>query len=134
LNVIRGQLGVSGPFVVADMRFFVGPEVAWILSPRPPAVRRWYVKAFLRADPAFRGRFIVEDRGSGREGVSGVAPYDTLGFVSPDWRAFTGEGSPRVHPGLPGAWAGVGWDFVTGAPEEPSSGLPKDNIGCMAGT
>src|SRR5206468_1242833 len=72
---------------VVEMRTFVGPE-------SPPSdknylsdIRRWYVKLFAKDDLTFQGRFLVEDRRFGR-GLSAVAPYDTRGFVAPDWVGF----------------------------------------------
>jgi LPS-assembly protein len=56
LDLIRAQMGITGPFEVLAMRYFTGPEVPWILSPRPPSVERWYVKARLLSDPTFAGR------------------------------------------------------------------------------
>ncbi len=134
LDIIRGQMGVSGLFVVDEMRYFEGPELPNILEPRPPVVRRWYVKAFLQSRPTFRGRWIVEKRTSIIKGISGVAPYDTHGFESPDWRAFEGEGPPTSYPGLPGKWSGINYDFVTGEGDSGFPGLPKENIGCLDGT
>jgi hypothetical protein len=37
-------MGVSDQFLVTEMRYFTGPEVHWILQPRPPFVAWWYVK------------------------------------------------------------------------------------------
>jgi hypothetical protein len=106
-------MGMSGLFVVDEMRYFEGPELPNILEPRPPVVRRWYVKAFLQSRPNFRGRWNVETRTSIIKGISGVAPYDTHGFESPDWRAFEGEGSPTSYPGLPGKWSGIAGSSAT---------------------
>lgn len=35
LDIIRSQMGVTGRFEVVEMRYFTGPEVPWILAPRP---------------------------------------------------------------------------------------------------
>src|SRR4029077_14641134 len=87
LAMIQRTTGERGQLVVVDMRTFVGPE-------SPPEdknylqdIRRWYVKAYAHADPAFQGRFLVERRRFG-EGVVSVAPYDTAGFASPNWVGF----------------------------------------------
>jgi hypothetical protein len=134
LDVIRAQMGISGLFVVADMRYFEGPEVPNIIEPRPPVVKRWYVKAHLSSRPSFRGRWIVEKRSAIIEGISAVAPYDTLEFRSPDWRGFEGEGPPRAYPGLPGKWTGINFDFVTGEGDSGFPGLPTEATGCLKGT
>jgi hypothetical protein len=107
------------------MRYFTGPEVPWILYPRPPFVERWYVKASLVDDPSVRARWIVERRDENRRGIVGVAPYETSGYRSPDWRGFVGDGEPRVVPGLPGLWVGINYDFVTGEGDGGNRGLPE---------
>lgn len=134
LDIIRGQMGLTGLFVVVDMRYFEGPELPNILEPRPPVVKRWYVKAYLQAQPSFQGRWIVEKRTSIIKGISGVAPFDTTGLHSPDWRAFEGEGPATTYAGLPGQWFGINYDFVTGEGDSGFPGLPKENIGCLDGT
>jgi len=140
LGIIRRTTGESSPFEVVDMRMFVGPE-------SPPSVgetakgylqniRRWYVKLYAPDDLAFQGRFIVEQRVFGR-GLAAVAPYDTRGFRSPDWRAFQFDSSdtePRVVPGLPGAWTGVEYDFVKGGEGLDLPGLPAAVVGCLQAT
>jgi molecular chaperone DnaK len=126
LTVIRNTQSVDGLFVIAEMRYFKGPDDPH-LSPQEPTVRRWYVKAFLQNDPSFRGRWLIEKRSVG-EGVSAVAPYDTHGFQSADWVGFEGEGSPQQYPGLPGMWAGVPYDYVN------SGNLPPEQVGCLSGT
>jgi len=127
-------MGVTGQFEVLAMRYFQGPEVPWILSPRPPFVERWYVKARLLSDPTFAGRWIVERRDAKRAGISAVAPFGTTGYRSPDWRAFEGEGEPRVVPGLPGQWSGINYDFVSGEGDSGNPGLPTENEGCVRDT
>jgi hypothetical protein len=126
LTVIRNTQGVNGLFVIAEMRYFKGPDDPHI-SPQESTVRRWYVKAYLQDDPSFRGRWLIEKRSVG-EGVAAVAPYDTHGFQSADWVGFEGEGSPQQYPGLPGMWAGVPYDYVN------SGNLPPEVAGCMSGT
>lgn len=70
LDIIRSQMGVTGRFEVVEMRYFTGPEVPWILAPRPPVVHRWYVKAQLVDDPSFRARWLVEKRSPDVEGCA----------------------------------------------------------------
>jgi hypothetical protein len=121
LNAIRAQGGVSGSFMVRELRHFTGPD----------RVPRWYVKASLVERPAFRGRWIVEEREGERPRVLAVAPYDSTGFRSPDWHRFDGRGEPRAVPGLPGRWAGAGADLVRG---EGGIALPAPVAGCVADT
>jgi hypothetical protein len=133
LGIIRRTTGVTAPFEVVDMRMFVGPE-------SPPSdkgylidIVRWYVKLYAPDDLSFQGRFLVESRRFGR-GLSAVAPYDTRGFRSPDWRGFqydSGDTEPRVVPGLPGTWSGVEYDFVNGGEGLDLPGLPASLVGCL---
>jgi hypothetical protein len=136
-RVIRAETGWRGTFVVVDMRYFTGPE-----SPPEPdkgylrVVQRWYVKGFVREDPALQGRFLVERRRFG-SGVSAVAPYDTRGWASPDWTGFqldTADPTPRTYPGLPGRWSGIPYDFVDGGGGLRIPGLPAEVTGCLDGT
>lgn len=136
LQVIARTAGVPNAFEVEEMRYFEGPE-------SPPSemgylalVKRWYVKARLVDRPGWRGRFLVEERDFGI-GLSAVAPFDSQGFASPDWRAFQWEGvdSKRVrYPGLPGRWPGTIYDFVLGGAGIEIRGLPREVIGCLDGT
>ena len=136
LRVIRRMTGVEGPLQVVDLRFFEGPE-------SPPSDKgylldlgRWYVKAFAKHDLSFQGRFIVESREFGT-GLVAAAPYDTSGFRSPDWVGFqfdSGDPEARVYPGLPGSWAGVPYDFVSGGAGLQIPGLPDQVVGCLSGT
>lgn len=140
LGIIRRTTGEKAQFRVVEMRLFVGPE-------SPPSVgegakgylqdiRRWYIKLYAPDDLSFQGRFIVEQRRFGR-GLAAVAPYDTRGFRSPDWRGFQYEGTeaePSVVPGLPGTWTGVEYDFVTGGEGLDLPGLPAAVVGCLETT
>ena len=100
LELIAGQLGVTPSFVVEEMRYFTGPESPGIID-GVDVVERWYVSLHSTDDPTFIGRFIVEARTDTIRGVSAVAPIDTSGYHSPDWRGFVGEGPPRRSPGCP---------------------------------
>jgi hypothetical protein len=136
LRVIARTAGVEGEWEVLEMRYFEGPE-------SPPSemgylalVKRWYVKARLVDRPGWRGRFLVEDRDFGI-GLSAVAPFDSRGFRSPDWRAFQWEGTdaqPARYEGLPGRWPGTIYDFVKGGAGIDIAGLPREVIGCLDGT
>lgn len=133
LGIVRRTAGVEGPLEVVDMRTFVGPE-------SPPSdkgylngIQRWYIKLYAADDLTFQGRFLVEQRRFGR-GVAAVAPYDTRGFRSPDWRGFQFDSTdtqPRVVPGLPGTWSGEEYDFVKGGEGLDLPGLPSAVVGCL---
>jgi hypothetical protein len=123
LDTIRRVMSVSGSFNVVEMRRFEGPGgLPW-----------WYVKAWKTDEPGFRGRWLVAQGGDGTRRVAAVAPYESTGLESPDWQAFDGEGSRKVHAGLPGSWAGSPHDFVA-APAAAGGGLPPSVRGCLAGT
>jgi hypothetical protein len=118
LDHIRAAMGVTGEFVVAEMRHFRGADGSlW-----------WYVKAYRGADSSFRARWLVVRRPDGVRRIAAVAPYQTEGLRSPDWHAFSGQGDARRFPGLPGAWRGSPVDFVA------AGGLPRQVRGCLAGT
>jgi hypothetical protein len=134
VDLMASQMGVHGPFTIDEVRVFDGPDVPWISEPHFDTVRRWYVKASLTSDRSFRGRWLVEFREPGREGISAVASFDSRGYASPDWHGFVGDGEPRAVPGLPGTWAGIDYDFVTGEGDTGNRGLPADVEGCLAGT
>ena len=57
LDVIREQMGITGEFLVVEMRYFTGPPPPGLVSTE--VFERWYVKAQLVDDPTFRGRFVV---------------------------------------------------------------------------
>lgn len=136
LRTIQRVADVAGRLAVVDIRSFDGPE-------SPPSdkgylldVRRWYVKAYSKDDLSFQGRFLVEAREFGT-GLVAVAPYDTNGFRSPDWVGFQFDSSDRrahPYPRLPGRWAGVPYDFVTGGAGLEIPGLPEEVAGCLTGT
>lgn len=133
LGLILGQMGEEGELDVVEVRQFQGPEVPWILEPRPDHVDWWYVKATKADDPEFKGRWIVARRAEDRQGIDAVAPFDSSGFASPDWVAFEGDGTPRTIEGLPGRWSGLDYDFVTGG-DGVRIGLPEEAAGCLEGT
>jgi serine/threonine-protein kinase len=118
LDHVRAAMGVTGAFLVAEMRHFRGPDGSlW-----------WYVKANRQDDRSFQGRWLVVRQPDGVRRIAAVAPYTTEGLRSPDWRAFSGKGAARRHPGLPGSWRGSAVDFVA------AGGLPGEARGCLAGT
>jgi hypothetical protein len=124
----------DGPWSMEEMRYFTGPDVPWIIDPHFDVVDYWYVKAWLTSDRSYGARFLLEYRSEDRQGVAAVAPFTTRGYASPDWTAFTGDGKPRAYPGLPGKWAGLPYDFVTGEGDSGMPGLPNEVSGCLTGT
>ena len=134
LSILTGYTGLTDPLIVDDMVYFVGPDPDNIISPRSENVKRWYIKAWLKSDTTYRGRWLIEKRTSTILGVSAVAPYDTTGWQSPDWSGFEGEGAPRAIEGLPGEWGGIQYDFVTGAGDSGYPGLPASQTECLADT
>lgn len=129
-------MGITGLFQVIEMRYFTGPEVPWIVAPRSPFVEWWYVKAQLVDDPAFRARWLVARRWEPhRQGIAAVAPFDTDGYHSPDWRSFIGEGPAHAVDALPGMWVGADFDFIVGDdPYVEHPGLPDEVVYCLDGT
>ena len=136
LQLIAKTADERAPLTVVDMRTFTGPESPPDDKNYLQGIRRWYVKLYAKADPAFQGRFLVEQRRFG-SGVVAVAPYDTSGFVSPNWVGFQfrSEDTDRLsYPGLPGMWEGKAYDFVDGGAGLNMHGLPSEMAGCMDGT
>ena len=106
LDVIREQMGITGEFLVVEMRYFTGPPPPGLVSTE--VFERWYVKAQLVDDPTFRGRFVVH-RFSPGASIPAVAPFDTTGWpVAPDWHTFEGvdfgseTGEPHAVEGTAG--------------------------------
>jgi len=132
MYLVERQMGVSGSWTIAEMRYFTGPDVAWSETPAP-SVDRWYVKASLDGQD-FRARWLIEKRSDLVFGVVAVAPYDSTGFASPDWTGFVGDGQPQTYLGLPGQWSGTPYDFVSGAGYSGEPGLPDEVIGCLSDT
>jgi hypothetical protein len=141
-HVIRRTMNVDGEFDTVEMRYFEGPESPPSTKGYLQRVDRWYVKASLKSDLSFRGRWLIEERAFG-SAVAAVAPFESEGFVSPDWIGFQyeGEDAKRMrYPGLPGKWAGIPYDFVTGRDPQTGErvfsfpGLPPSVSGCLEGT
>ena len=135
IGIIRRTSRFAGDYEIVDIRLFTGPESPPSEKGYLKEIRRWYVKLFATDEPAYQGRFIVEQRRFGR-GVAAVAPYDSTGFASPDWIGFQWETGSEAepYPGLPGRWAGTPYDFVEGGEGLTIPGLPADVAGCLDGT
>jgi hypothetical protein len=131
LEMLGLEMGLDSGLEVDEMRYFTGPDVPWIIEPHYPVVERWYIKARQADDASFAGRWLLEARTDRVRGISAVAPHDTVGFASPDWVGFFGEGPPRAYPDLPGTWAGIPYDFVTGEGDGGQPGLPDEVVGCL---
>jgi hypothetical protein len=115
LDLLRQSQGLTGSFLVRELRYFTAPD----------KVERWYGKVSLVSqETSFHLRFIVERRSVG-EGIVAVAPYASTGFTSPDWKGFDGEGGSVTIEGVPGKWPGQPTDFVK------DGGLPATVAGCL---
>jgi hypothetical protein len=135
LRIIGRTVGLPGEPVIVEMRYFTGPESPPSDKGYIKTVRRWYVKLFTEVDLRFQGRFLVESREFG-DGVAAVAPYDTVGYRSPDWSGFQwneADPAPRAYAGLPGEWSGIRYDFVKGGAGLDIPGLPVEVTGCLDG-
>jgi hypothetical protein len=136
LRILERTVRLPRKPVVVDMRYFTGPESppsdkGYILT-----IERWYVKLYAETDLRFQGRFLIESRQFG-DGVAAVAAYDTKGYRSPDWSGFQwneADPEPRPYAGLPGAWAGIRYDFVKGGAGLDIPGLPTAVTGCLEAT
>lgn len=136
IGIIRWTTPFTGPVLVVDARYFVGPESPPSNKGYLAKVHRWYVKLYVANDPAYQGRFLVESREFGA-GVSAVAPFGSQGFHSPDWVGFEWEAADtraKGYPRLPGRWRGVPYDFVDGGGGLAIPGLPAEVRGCLDGT
>ncbi len=141
LDALRARYGVTGLFVIDEMRYFEGPQDPGTIAPRYDYLRFWYVKASQQDDPSFRARWLLVAPPDGEPAVAATAPYGSTGFGPGDWVAFFGESdAPYEYPGLPGQYFGIAYDFVTGIiidsgePEGGPPGLPAESIGCLRGT
>jgi hypothetical protein len=122
LNMLRTRPGER--FVVDEMRYFVGPEDADVLD-RSGNVERWYVKAYSELEPRRRQRWLVRRAAVG-SGIDAVAPYDSKGYGPSTWRRPDARdesvADPFQHP------------CGQAAPGEKCMGLPREVLGCLAGT
>ena len=142
---VGGNVDASS-FVVEDMRYFVGPQDAHTLAPRP-IVHRWYIKGYSETDPAYRGRWLVirrDPRPPGTAGLGWIAPYGSAGWGPGTWEGSCPDGC-ILGPPLVGERCSVG---CGGDPQEvpcypinpgtwspgDCSGLPPEVLGCVAGT
>jgi len=127
LDLMRTIQGFTGQFEVPDIRYFVGPDNANKAEPRFPNVERWYAKVIYIDDHSFRVRFLAGRSPIG-QGIIAVAPFDSVGFHSPDWAGFDGEGGASPFPNLPGLWPGQPYDYVA------AHEMPDACRGCLDGS
>ncbi len=141
LDALRARYGLTGLFVIDDMRYFEGPQDPSIIAPRYDHLRFWYVKASRQDDPSFRARWLLVAPPDGPPAVAATAPWDSAGFGPGDWVGFFGESdAPFPYPGLPGEYFGIAYDAVTGIvfdsgePEGGPPAVPAEATGCLRGT
>jgi hypothetical protein len=122
LNMLRNRPGER--FVVEEMRYFVGPEDGDVVDPRGN-VERWYVKAYSELEPRRRQRWLARRAALG-SGVDAVAPYESTGYGPSVWRRPDASdeslADPFEHP------------CRDARPGEKCMGLPREVLGCLAGT
>jgi hypothetical protein len=122
LNMLRTRPGER--FVVEEMRYFVGPEDGDVVDPHGN-VERWYVKAYSELEPRRRQRWLARRAACG-SGVDAVAPYESTGYGPSVWRRPDAPdeslADPFEHP------------CRDARPGEKCMGLPREVLGCLAGT
>jgi hypothetical protein len=111
-------------FVVDEMRYFVGPEDVDVLGARGD-VERWYVKAFTETEPRRRQRWLVRRAAVG-SGVDAVAPFDSVGYGAGTWRRPDASDESFADP-FERPCQGT-------KPGDKCMGLPREVLGCLAGT
>jgi hypothetical protein len=115
---------VSERFVVEEMRYFIGPEDAEVIAPRGD-VERWYVKGYTETEPQRRHRWLMRRARVGT-GVDALAAYDSAGYGAKTWTRPDAPdpdlADPFLHP------------CASAAPDAKCMGLPREVLGCLAGT
>jgi hypothetical protein len=111
-------------FGVVEMRYFVGPEDAEVLSPQRE-VERWYVKAYSSTHHQHRGRWLVRRAPLGA-GVDAVAPYGSHGYGPHTWKRIDATDESLADPFLR--------PCEGSKPGQKCMGLPRQVLGCLAGT
>jgi hypothetical protein len=122
LDMIRSDAGER--FGVVEMRYFVGPEDAEVLSPQSE-IERWYVKAYSLTDPERRQRWLVRRAPVGR-GVDAVAPFASRGYGPRTWKRVDATDESLADPFLR--------PCNRTKPGTKCMGLPREVLGCLAGT
>ncbi|HTV24360.1 MAG TPA: hypothetical protein VMG12_36960 [Polyangiaceae bacterium] len=122
LDMMRVQKGER--FVVEEMRYFVGPEDAEVLGVRGD-VERWYVKATTETEPKRRQRWLVRRAKIG-SGIDAVAPFESTGYGPGTWRR-PDANDPSLADPFERPCQGT-------KPGDKCMGLPREVLGCLAGT
>ena len=122
LNMLRTRPGER--FVVDEIRYFVGPEDADVVD-RSGNVERWYVKAYSELEPRRRQRWLVRRAALG-SGIDAVAPYESTGYGPSVWRRPDARDESLADP----------FERPCGQVEPGGKcmGLPREVLGCLAGT
>jgi hypothetical protein len=122
LDMMRVRPGER--FVVEEMRYFVGPEDVDVLGARGD-VERWYVKAYTETEPRRRQRWLVRRAAVGI-GVDAIAPFDSVGYGAGIWRRPDASDESFADP-FQRPCQGT-------KPGDKCMGLPREVLGCLAGT
>lgn len=122
LDMMRVRQGER--FVVEEMRYFVGPEDAEVLGVRGD-VERWYVKASTETEPKRRQRWLVRRAKIG-SGIDAIAPFESTGYGPDTWRR-PDASDPSLADPFERPCQGT-------KPGDKCMGLPREVLGCLAGT
>jgi hypothetical protein len=122
LDMMRVRPGER--FVVEEMRYFVGPEDAEVLGLRGD-VERWYVKASTETEPRRRQRWLVRRAKIG-SGVDAIAPFESTGYGPGVWHR-PDANDPSLADPFERPCQGT-------KPGDRCMGLPREVLGCLAGT
>lgn len=122
LDMMRVRPGER--FIVDEMRYFVGPEDAEVLGVRGD-VERWYIRATTETEPRRRHRWLVR-RAKVGSGIDAIAPFDSKGYGPGVWRRPDAP-DPSLADPFERPCQGT-------KPGEKCTGLPREVLGCLAGT
>ncbi len=118
LDEIRRRPGDR--FLVSQMRYFVGPDDADVVSPEAE-VERWYVKARVVGLPHSGARYLVRRSSSGTS-IDAIAPYASAGFGPGIW-----ERPDAPHESLADPFQVP----CRKADQTRCTGLPYSLLGCL---
>jgi hypothetical protein len=122
LDMMRSSAGQR--FVIDEMRYFVGPEDADVISPQTE-VERWYVKGYPEGEFERRRRWLVRRARIG-SGVDAVAPYESRGYGPKTWTRLDAPDEQLADP--------FQYPCDPARPEAKCMGLPPQVLGCLDGT
>ena len=122
LDMMRVRPGER--FVVEEMRYVVGPEDAEVLGLHGD-VERWYVKATTETEPKRRQRWLVRRAKIG-SGIDAIAPFESTGYGPGIWRRPDASDPSLADP--------FERPCQGSKPGEKCMGLPREVLGCLAGT